>query len=100
VREVGNRNLENRKEDHVVDVAIRRHATDAPDEPLVLENARCKVYLPEKVSDPISLVFHLDIEQYHILETSSLSRFSVEGKETHGPDIERKSLRRLSTRLA
>ncbi len=85
MREVGARNLENRNEDYVVNVAIRRHAKDAPHEPLVLESVRCKVYLPERVTDPISLVFQLDSEQYRILEGATLWRFSIEGKENHGP---------------
>jgi hypothetical protein len=80
------RNLENRKEDFVVNVTIRRHAKDSPDEMKVLERVRCKVYLPEKIADSISLVFHLDIEQYRILEAASLWRFSIEGEEdrVHG----------------
>ena len=80
------RNLQNRREDLTVNLTIRRHAKDAPDKPTVVKSARCKVYLPEKVTDPISLVFHLDIEQYGILEAARLWRFSIEGEEDHSAE--------------
>ncbi len=51
----------------------------------MLESVLCRVYLPEKVTDPISLVFHLDIEQYRIFESASLWRFSIEGEENPVP---------------
>lgn len=72
-------NLQQKEEDHLFEATIK--ADD-----FQIEGVRCKLYLPPRLTDPISLIFFPTTEQARILGDKLTWRFSVYGELHHGPD--------------
>ncbi len=64
---------QNSKEDYLLQVCIK--AGD-----LQIENVRCKVYLPSKLTDQILMYFHLNQEQGRLFGDLNVWRFSIQGQ--------------------
>jgi hypothetical protein len=71
--------FQTREEDHLFEATIK---TDD----FQLDGVRCKLYLPVKLADPISLVFSPTVEQARILSDKLNWKFSFYGELNHGPD--------------
>ncbi len=80
------RNFENRKEDYLINTKITQYLKNGDKDNTSVQNVLCKVYLPIKVSDSISLVFHLTDEQYKIFDHDKFWKCAVESIENNFPE--------------
>jgi hypothetical protein len=64
---------DSKKEDYLFEATI---STDT----LQIDNVRCKLYLPVRLTDPLSLTFHLSDEQERVLRNKLVWKFSLQGE--------------------
>src|ERR1051325_3696507 len=72
-------NFQTREEDHLFEATIK---TDD----FQMDGIRCKLYLPVRLADPISLIFSPTAEQARILSDKLKWKFSFYGELNHGSD--------------
>ncbi len=71
-------NFENREENYTINTKITPYLDNGNKNPNSIDNVLCKVYLPVKATDSISLVFHLTKKQYEIFDNENLWNFALE----------------------
>src|SRR6266404_7088827 len=82
--------MDNRKENYLLDVTITAEDESIPNVRNSIPNVRCKVYLPERLTDPVRLTFHLDKEMARLFQWLHIWRFSIEGERNPEPGFRTK----------
>jgi hypothetical protein len=82
--------METRKENYLLDVTIIAEDESIPNVRNTIPNVRCKVYLPERLTDPVRLTFHFDKEMARLFQWLNLWKFSIEGERNPEPGFRTK----------
>lgn len=82
--------MENRKENYLLDVTIIGEDGSIPNVRNSIPNVRCKVYLPERLTDPVRLTFHFDKKMARLFQWLNLWKFSIEGERNPKPGFQTK----------